>query len=87
MKRTFTKKPVLAATQWDVASIQRFIDSYGFSEFEVYENEPGYYAIDFEGYDKNDVIPLYYRLRTMFGDAVNWDYEYDHYILIELGGM
>lgn len=65
---------------YNAASIQKFIDSYGFSEYDVYENTPTELAIDFDGESKEDIIPLVNRLKSIIPDV---DVE-DHYIRISL---
>lgn len=65
---------------YDARSIQKFINSYGFDGYDVYENTPTELAIDFDGESKEDIIPLVNRLKSIIPDV---DVE-DHYIRISL---
>ncbi len=64
-----------------VDEIQRFIDGYGFSDFDVYERTDEWLAIDVEGQPESEVNSLVTRLNA-YGLDID---RYDHYIEIYIG--
>lgn len=61
--------------------IQKFINGYDFSKFDVYSRTDDYLAIDVEGINEDEVVSLLNRLHAWNLSANQWE----HYIEIYIG--
>lgn len=61
--------------------IQKFINGYGFSKFDVYPRTDDYLAIDVEGINEDEVASLLNRLHAWNLNVNQWE----HYIEIYIG--
>ena len=71
----------IKANSYDASKIQKYINSYGFNNYVVYDRDENWCAIDFEGEDEDDVIPLVNRIKAIIPETSI----FEHYIEMYVG--
>ena len=71
----------IKANSYDASKIQKYINSYGFNNYVVYDRDENWCAIDFEGEDEDDVIPLVSRIKKIIPETSI----FEHYIEMYVG--
>lgn len=71
----------IKANSYDASKIQKYINSYGFNNYVVYDRDENWCAIDFEGKDEDDVIPLVNRIKAIIPETSI----FEHYIEMYVG--